>query len=113
MVDKYIPSKGDVIWVNFDPVKGHEQGGKRPALVITSKEYNLKSGLLLACPITSKQKNYPMEVSYKSKSTKGSILVDHIRCIDWRGRRIVFVEKLDTTTLRKVENTIISLVITN
>ncbi|MBP7654730.1 type II toxin-antitoxin system PemK/MazF family toxin, partial [Candidatus Dependentiae bacterium] len=62
MTSKYIPTRGDIVWLDFDPQTGHEQAGHRPALVISPKEYNEKVGLALFCPITSQTKKYPFEV---------------------------------------------------
>jgi mRNA interferase MazF len=82
----YIPDRGDVVWLDFNPVRGHEQSGRRPALIISPKKYNVKSGLALACPITSQIKGYPFEVAFKTKAVQGVILADQIRGIDWRQR---------------------------
>src|SRR3989344_6707725 len=82
----YIPNRGDIVWLDFSPVRGHEQRGRRPALIISSREYNASSGLTLACPITSKIKGYPFEVSFKIKTVQGVILSDQIRGIDWAER---------------------------
>lgn len=65
----YTPEKGDIVWLNFTPQAGHEQKGRRPALVLSPKEYNSKTGLAIFCPITSKIKGYPFEVLIKSKKS--------------------------------------------
>ena len=95
----YIPEKGDLVWVNFNPTRGHEQSGVRPALVISSKLYNSKSGFLIACPITSKSKNYPFEVSTSSERVEGVILVDQVKSMDWKARKVRFISKLDPAFL--------------
>ena len=59
----YVPDAGDLVWLTFDPQAGHEQGGRRPALILSPREYNAKAGLPLACPITSQKKGYPFEVA--------------------------------------------------
>ena len=59
---RYVPSRGDIVWLNFNPQAGHEQAGKRPAIVLSPKEYNKKTSLIIGCPITSKIKGYPFEV---------------------------------------------------
>jgi len=92
MVTKeYIPERGDIVWINFDPQSGHEQKGKRPAIVLSPKEYNKKVGLGLFCPITSKIKNYPFEVEISSKKINGVVLSDQIKSFDWRTREIEFI----------------------
>ena len=91
----YVPDRGDVVWLDFNPVRGHEQSGRRPALIISSKKYNAKSGLALACPITSQVKGYPFEVGLKTKIVQGVILADQIRGIDWSRRG---AEKLGTAS---------------
>ena len=83
----YVPERGDVIWIDFDPTRGHEQNGRRPAVVLSSKIYNKPSRLLLACPISSRIKEYPYEVVI-SGVFNGAILVDHIRSLDWSARPV-------------------------
>jgi mRNA interferase MazF len=82
----YVPERGDIIWLDFNPVRGHEQSGRRPALIMSSRTYNAKSGLALACPATSQVKGYPFEVAFKTRAVHGVILADQIRGIDWRRR---------------------------
>src|SRR5208337_1639233 len=69
----YVPDSGDLVWASFDPQSGHEQAGRRPALVISSHSYNEKVGLALACPITSKVKGYPFEVEANSTRVRGVV----------------------------------------
>ncbi len=108
----YIPKKGDVVWITFSPTKGHEQKGKRPALVVSSFLYNEKSGLSLMCPITNKKKNYPFEVELKNNKTKGCVLSDQIRSFDYRERDIKFIEKASEEVILSVVQKI-SLLINN
>lgn len=96
---KYIPNKGDIVWLNFSPQAGYEQKGKRPALVISPKEYNQKTHLALCCPITSNQKGYPFEVVTSGRKIKGVILSDHLKSVDWRIRKARFVEKAKSRVL--------------
>ena len=104
MVKKiYVPERGDIVWLNFNPQSGHEQKGKRPALVISPKEYNAKTGLGLFCPITGAVKNYPFEVEIENKKIKGVVLADQIKSLDWETRKIEFVAK---ETAAKVDETI-------
>jgi len=95
MVKKnYSPERGDIVWLNFDPQSGHEQKGKRPAVVISPKEYNEKVGLGLFCPVTSKVKNYPFEVKITNEKIDGVILTDQIKSLDWKTRDIEFITKI-------------------
>jgi len=89
----YIPDKGDIVWLNINPQSGHEQMGKRPAIVISPRKYNEKTKLVLFCPITSKIKNYPFEVIIKIDKINGVILSDQINSLDWIERKIKFIEK--------------------
>lgn len=84
----YTPDRGDIVWLRFDPRRGHEQAGRRPALVISPKVYNRKVGLALFCPITSNVKGYPFEVLIPPGSkANGVVLSDQIKSLDWRVRR--------------------------
>ena len=99
---KYIPERGDVVWVSFDPVRGHEQRGRRPALIVSPRSYNSASGLALACPVTSHIKGYPFEVKVVIQKKESAVLVDQIRSIDWNERN---VEKILTAPAHVVEET--------
>lgn len=84
----YVPDTGDFIWLTFDPQAGHEQPGRRPALVLSPKIYNQKSGLALVCPVTNQAKGYPFEVAVPSgRGATGVILADHLKSVDWKARR--------------------------
>ena len=103
MVKKiYIPERGDIVWLNFNPGTGHEQKGKRPAMVISPKEYNEKVGLGLFCPITTKIKNYPFEVKIENDKICGVVLADQIKSLDWKTRKIVFIAKIDTEKVDEI-----------
>lgn len=91
MVKAYVPSRGDLVWLNFTPQSGHEQGGKRPAIVLSPREYNLKTSLAILCPITSKIKGYPFEVPISSKKISGVVLADQVKNLDWRARNVEFI----------------------
>ena len=99
----YIPSKGDVVAVSLDPQTGHEQRGRRPALVISNDLFNRHTGLSILCPITSTQRNIPFHVSLATAmSVTGFVMVEQVMSIDWRARRVSFIETIDTPTLHKV-----------
>ena len=88
----YIPGRGDVVWLMFDPQAGHEQAGHRPGLVISPKAFNAKTGLSLICPITSQVKQNAFEVVIPSGlSVKGAVLADQIKSLDWRARKADYI----------------------
>lgn len=105
----YIPDRGDIVWTDFDPQKGHEQAHRRPAIVLSPRFYNEKSGLCVACPITSKQKGYEFEIPIEDRRISGVILADQIRSMDWRGRRLVFIQKIDSAILAEIRESVIQL----
>jgi mRNA interferase MazF len=86
--DNYVPARGDVVWLNFDPQAGHEQAGRRPAVILSPLGYNRKVGLALMCPVTSKKKGYPLEVELPlDRPVSGVVLADQIKSLDWRVRQ--------------------------
>ena len=91
-MNQYCPNRGDVVWLDFDPQLGHEQAGKRPALVISHADYNKKVGLALFYPITSQIKGYPFEVKIELTKINGVVLADQIKSLDWKARKIQFIE---------------------
>ena len=87
MVKAYIPVRGDVVWINLNPQTGHEQKGRRPALVLSPEDYNKKVGLAIFCPITNQVKGYPFEVLIpEGLKTSGVILADQVKSLDWKTR---------------------------
>jgi mRNA interferase MazF len=99
---KYVPAKGDFVWLNFDPQLGHEQKGRRPALVLSLAAYNEKVGLALFCPITSQEKGYPYEVKISGKNINGVVLSDQIKSFDWKSRKIKFIAKAKDSEMIEV-----------
>jgi mRNA interferase MazF len=100
---KYIPSRGDIIWLDFDPQKGREQAGHRPAIVISPKQFNSLSSLIFVCPITSKVKGFSFEVPLtKGLSTEGVGLIHHLRSVDWQARGIKFIEKVPNEVINEI-----------
>jgi mRNA interferase MazF len=84
----YVPDRGDIVWLEFNPQAGHEQAGRRPALVVSPGRYNGRVGLALLCPITSRPKGYPFEVELPSSlPVTGVVLADQVKSLDWRARR--------------------------
>lgn len=95
MTDPYIPDRGDVVWVHFNPQAGHEQAGHRPALVVSPAAYNGRIGLALLCPITSPAKGYPFEVPIPAGlRVSGVVLSDQIKSLDWRARKAGFLDRV-------------------
>ena len=94
MVKKnYIPERGDIVWTNFDPAAGHEQLGKRPALVLSSTPFNKKIMLAMGAPITSRVRGHGFEVPLNGKKVQGVVLCQQVKMIDFMERGIQFVEK--------------------
>ena len=94
MVKNYVPSQGDIVYLDFDPTKGHEQKRQRPAIVVSNKVFNLNTGLALLCPISSNIKEFPTHyILEDSKKIKGSVFCEHLRSINYNYRRIKFIEK--------------------
>ena len=111
MARRYVPERGDIVWLQFNPQAGHEQSGIRPALVISPKSYNSKVGLALFCPITTKIKGYPFEVDIPEKSkASGTILSDQIKSLDWRVRNAKKIERIPDEVIQEVLAKIESLI---
>lgn len=106
----YTPSRGDIVWIDFDPTRGHEQSGRRPALVISLKAYNKISGRALFCPITSKSKGYIFEVVVRGEEINGAILADQVRTMDWNKRNMVFIERAPNSVVDDVEAKLLTLI---
>jgi len=102
VASKYIPERGDIVWLNFSPQTGHEQQGKRPAVVISPQAYNQKTGLALVCPITTKQKGYPFEVKIEIGKINGVVLSDQIKNLDWQQRDIQFIVKTTNNKMNEI-----------
>ena len=94
------PDRGDICWLDFDPQTGHEQAGRRPALIVSPREYNRRVGLALLCPITSRVKGYPFEVRLPPGGrTQGAVLADQIKSLDWSARRLQFIERVPESAM--------------
>ncbi len=99
----YVPDAGDLVWLTFDPQTGREQAGRRPALVLSPAAYNVKSGLALMCPITSRAKGYPFEVALPPGfPVSGVILADQLKSLDWRDRRAELIGPLSNEAVGEV-----------
>jgi mRNA interferase MazF len=110
VVKNYVPDAGDVVWVDFTPQAGHEQAGRRPAIVLSPRLYNEKAGLAVLCPITSHAKGYPFEVAIPSAlAVRGVILADQLKSLDWRRRQVQRFGKLPTSVLDAVRHRVAAL----
>jgi mRNA interferase MazF len=88
----YVPERGDAVWITFNPQAGHEQAGRRPALVLSPSAYNRKVGLAILCPITNQIKGYPFEVRIpEGLKVMGAILSDQVKNLDWKARQAAFI----------------------
>ena len=102
MVKNYIPQKGNLVILSFDPSSGHEQKGRRPALIISNEVFNKALGLAIACPITNTDRNFPFHVKLEAQNLKGYIMTEQIKSIDFNARKVKFVKKVDEDTLNQV-----------
>ncbi len=103
MPARSVPDRGDVVWLEFDPQAGHEQAGHRPAVVLSPRAYNQKSGLALFCPLTSRIKGYPFEVVLPPDlPVQGAVLCDQVKSLDWSARRSRLAVKLPPSILDDV-----------
>ena len=106
----YVPARGDLIWLQFNPQAGHEQAGHRPAVVISPNSYNRRVGLTLCCPITSQVKGYPFEVLLpQGLGVEGAILSDQIKSLDWRARKARRIGTLPPDVLQETVGKILAL----
>jgi mRNA interferase MazF len=102
-VKAYIPKKGDFIAVTFDPQAGHEQKGRRPALVVSNTLFNEQTGLAVVCPLTSTDRGYPFHVAITdSPNVKGFVMVEQVKSIDYRARQVKLIGKASDDLLDEV-----------
>ena len=103
MARGYTPDRGDLVWLDMNPQAGREQAGRRPAVVISPSSYNGKVGLALFCPVTSRIKGYPFEVVIETDGEiMGAILTDQVKSLDWRVRKVDFIERLNDQAMAEV-----------
>ncbi len=103
MKRSYVPARGDVVWISLDPQAGHEQAGRRPAVVVSPIAYNRKVGLAICCPVTSRVKGYPFEVLVPpGLAIDGAILADQVKNLDWRARQATLIGKLPPEATREL-----------
>ena len=103
MPEEYLPDRGDAIWIDMDPSSGHEQSGRRPAVVLSRSIYNRSSGLMIVCPVTSRVKGYPYEVELPSGiRIHGVALSDQIKSFDYKARNAEFICILPDDTVQTI-----------
>ena len=99
----YVPRRGDAVWIDFNPQAGHEQAGRRPAVVLSPRAYNEKTGLAILCPVTSRVKGYPFEVEIPAGlELTGVILADQLKSVDWRARSASLIASLPSAAVDAV-----------
>ena len=109
--DPYAPSRGEIVWLQFEPQAGHEQSGRRPAVIISPREYNQKVGLCLCCPVTSKAKGYPFELALPTgMKVEGVVLCDQLKSLDWKARDARIIGTLPGRSLKEIQARILALV---
>lgn len=106
----FVPKRGNLIWLDFNPVRGHEQGDTRPAPVLSRERYNDKTSLAIVCPVTSRAKGYEFEVELPHDgAVEGVVLADHVRNLDWRARHARFAGRAPTTLISRVGDLVAAL----
>ncbi len=113
MIDKkYVPDRGDIVWIDFNPQAGHEQSGRRPAVILSPSAYNGLVGLVLLCPVTSRIKGYPFEVLIPDGiSVRGVVLADQVKSLDWRIRKVDKIAELSNELVNLIIGKLNSLLI--
>ena len=106
----YCPEAGDFIWIDLDPAAGHEQSGRRPAIVLSPRSYNAAAGLCVICPITSRVRNYPFEAILPDDgNVRGVVLADQPRSISWEQRPIKHAGRAPDALLTEVRERLAAL----
>ena len=99
----YVPARGDVVWISLNPQAGHEQAGRRPAVVVSPGSYNARTGLAILCPVTSKVKGYPFEVLLPAGlEASGAVLSDQVKSLDWQARNTEFIAALPEPVILEI-----------
>ena len=111
MARAYVPDRGDIVWLQFNPQAGQEQAGQRPAFVVSPRAYNQKVGLALFCPITSRTKGYPFEVPLPADGkAQGVILSDQLKSLDWKARKAIRFDRAADDVVAEVTARVLALV---
>jgi mRNA interferase MazF len=101
-VVKYVPQQGDIVALNFDPQSGHEQKGRRPAIIMSNKIFNQHLGLAFACPITNTKRDFPFHIAVESENITGYIMAEQMKSIDYKSRSIKFIEKANAQMVNDI-----------
>lgn len=108
--NEYVPCCGDIVWITLNPQSGHEQSGRRPAVILSPEAYNRKAGLAILCPITGQMKGYPFEVLIPDGiSISGVVLADQVKNLDWRKRQTEFICRLPMEVINEILNKLLLL----
>jgi mRNA interferase MazF len=111
MVMPYVPKQGDIILLEFDPQAGHEQRGKRPALVLSNNTYNKFINLALVCPITTTDRKFPLHVKLnEGLNTKGFVMCEQVKALDIDARNAVFFEKVSNNVMEEVADILLGFI---
>jgi mRNA interferase MazF len=99
----YIPKQGDIIWIDFNPQKGHERAGHRPALVVSKDDFNRLTGFALVCPITSQKKDYPLHIELIGcKKVTGCVMLEQIKALDYSSRNAKCADRVSHEYLNDI-----------
>ena len=109
MAREYVPDAGDIVWLAFDPQAGHEQAGRRPAVVLSRASYNRAAGMMLCCPTTTRIKGYPFEVELAGMPPS-VVLADQVKCQDWRARQATRKGRVSGLELAQVRAKLVALI---
>lgn len=109
MAKAYVPDAGQIVWLHFTPQSGHEQAGRRPALVLSPAAYNEKTGLMVCCPMTTQIKGYPFEVEIAGAS-RSAVLADQVKSLDWRSRQAARKGSVSSVELQAVRAKVLALI---
>jgi mRNA interferase MazF len=99
----YVPQKGDLVTITFDPQSGHEQTGRRPALVISNSLFNERTGMAIVCPLTHTERGFPFHIAVKNTpDVSGFIMVEQVKSVDFRSRKVKRIGKVSEAVLEEV-----------
>lgn len=109
MLAEYVPDAGDVVWLQSDPQAGHEQAGRRPAVVLSPASYNSRAGMIVCCPTATRIRGYPFEVAIKGRPPS-VVLADQVKSQDWRARRATRKGRISAAELAEVRTKLRALI---